>query len=44
MQRQLQAVRGTLQALQGEAGPSVDLYDRSGHLSRRYGAWSHHLA
>ena len=44
MQRQLEAVRGTLQALQGEAGPSVDLYDRSGHLSRRYGAWSHHLA
>lgn len=44
MQRQLQAVRGTLQAMQGEAGPSVDLYDRSGHLSRRYGAWSHHLA
>ena len=44
MQRQLEAVRGTLQALQGEAGPSVDLYDRSGHLSRRYGAWSRHLA
>lgn len=44
MQRQLQAVRGALQALQGESVPSTELYDRSGHLARRYGAWSHHLA
>jgi len=44
MQRQLQAVRGALQALQGDGGPTVDLYDRSGLVSRRYAAWSHHLA
>jgi len=44
MQRQLQAVRGALEALQGESVPSTELYDRSGHLARRYGAWSHHLA
>jgi len=44
LQRQLEAVRGTLQALQGEAGQSVDLYDRSGQVSRRYAAWSRHLA
>ena len=44
LQRQLQAVRGALQALQGEATPAVDLYDRSGQVSRRYAAWSHHLA
>ena len=44
LQRQLEAVRGTLQALQGETGQSVDLYDRSGQVSRRYAAWSRHLA
>ncbi len=44
LQRQLQAVRGALQALQGESAPAVDLYDRSGQVSRRYAAWSHHLA
>ena len=44
LQRQLEAVRGALQALQGESVASTDLYDRSGHLARRYGAWSHHLA
>jgi flagellar biosynthesis/type III secretory pathway chaperone len=45
LQRQLEAVRGTLQALQGESSaPAVDLYDRSGLVSRRYSAWSHHLA
>jgi len=45
LQRQLEAVRGALQALQGEnTTPAVDLYDRSGHVSRRYAAWSHHLA
>lgn len=44
MQRQLDAVRGALQALQGQSAPSVDLYDRSGHVDRRYAAWSHHLA
>lgn len=45
LQRQLEAVRGALQALQGEStAPAVDLYDRSGLVSRRYAAWSHHLA
>lgn len=44
LQRQLDAVRGALQALQGGAAPAVDLYDRSGHVSRGYAAWSHHLA
>lgn len=44
LQRQLQAVRGALQAMQGEAAPAVDIYDRSGQVSRRYAAWSHHLA
>jgi flagellar biosynthesis/type III secretory pathway chaperone len=44
LQRQLQAVRGALQAMQGDAAPAVDLYDRSGQVSRRYAAWSHHLA
>ena len=44
LQRQLEAVRGALQALQGQSAPAVDLYDRSGHVSRRYAAWSHHLA
>ena len=44
LQRQLQAVRGALQAMQGQAAPAVDLYDRSGQVSRRYAAWSHHLA
>lgn len=40
MQRQLQAVKGTLQALQGESAPSVDLYNRLGQVSRRHGVWS----
>lgn len=40
LQRQLQAVKGTLQALQGESAASVDLYDRLGQVSRRYGVWS----
>ena len=44
LQRQLEAVRGTLQALQGESAVAVDLYDRSGQVSRRYAAWSRHLA
>ena len=44
LQRQLQAVRGTLQALQGESAPSVDLYDRMGQIARRQGAWGHQLA
>ena len=44
LQRQLEAVRGALQALHGDAAPAVDLYDRSGQMARRYGAWSHHLA
>ena len=44
MQRQLQAVRGALQALQGEQAAAVDLYDRLGRLSRPQGNWSQHLA
>ena len=44
MQRQLQAVRGALQALQGEQAAAVDLYDRLGRLSRPQGSWSQHLA
>lgn len=32
LQRQLDAVRGALQALQGEA-PGVDVYDRMGHIA-----------
>lgn len=44
LQRQLAAVRGALQALHGESAASVDLYDRSGQVARRYGAWSRHLA
>lgn len=44
MQRQLEAVRGTLQSLQGESAPTLDLYDRMGQVSRRSGAWGYHLA
>jgi flagellar biosynthesis/type III secretory pathway chaperone len=45
LQRQLQAVKGTLQALQGEsAAPAVDLYDRMGQIARRPGAWGFQLA
>jgi len=45
MQRQLDAVRGALQALQGqEALATVDLYDRMGQMSRRAGFLSNHLA
>ncbi len=44
MQRQLEAVRGTLQSLQGESAPTLDLYDRMGQVSRRSGAWAYHLA
>ena len=40
LQRQLQAVKGTLQALQGESAVSVDLYDRLGQVTRRHGVWS----
>ena len=38
LQRQMQAVKGALQALQGEHAVSVDLYDRLGQVSRRQGA------
>ncbi len=38
LQRQLQAVKGALQALQGESTVSVDLYDRLGQVSRRHSA------
>lgn len=45
LQRQLEAVKGTLQALQGESSaPAVDLYDRMGQLARRPGAWGYQLA
>ena len=44
LQRQLQAVRGTLQALQGDSAPSVDLYNRMGQIARRQGAWGQQLA
>ncbi len=37
LQRQMQAVKGALQALQGESAVSVDLYDRLGQVSRRQG-------
>lgn len=36
LQRQLQAVRGALQALQGESASTIDLYDRLGQVSRRH--------
>jgi flagellar biosynthesis/type III secretory pathway chaperone len=44
MQRQLQGVRGALQALQGESGPSLELYDRMGQVSRRNANWYQQLA
>jgi flagellar biosynthesis/type III secretory pathway chaperone len=44
MQRQLQGVRGALQALQGDQGPSVELYDRLGQVTRRGANWYRHLA
>lgn len=45
MQRQLDAVRGALQALQGDAAASsMDLYDRLGQVSRRSGAWMYRSA
>jgi flagellar biosynthesis/type III secretory pathway chaperone len=37
LQRQMQAVKGALQALQGDSAVSVDLYDRLGQVSRRQG-------
>lgn len=43
LQRQLQAVKGSLQALQGDSAPSVDLYDRMGQMAKRQGAWGHQL-
>ena len=45
MQRQLDAVRGALQTLQGDAAPSIDLYDRMGHVAQRaYSLSSYQLA
>lgn len=44
LQRQLQAVQGTLQTLQGNSGPTVDLYDRMGRIARRQGDWGVQLA
>lgn len=37
LQRQLQAVKGALQALQGDSAATVDLYDRLGQVGRRHG-------
>ena len=44
LQRQLEAVKGSLQALQGESAPNVDLYDRMGQMAKRHGAWGYQLA
>lgn len=45
MQRQLDAVRGTLQTLRGEAAPTTDLYDRMGHVAHAaYSQSSYQLA
>lgn len=44
LQRQLQAVKGALQALQGESAASVDLYDRLGQVSRRQGIGAYFAA
>jgi flagellar biosynthesis/type III secretory pathway chaperone len=44
LQRQLQAVKGTLQALQGDSAPTVDLYNRMGQITARQGIWGHQLA
>ena len=44
MQRQLQAVRGALQSLQGPNTASVDLYDRLGRMSRLQGEGAYQLA
>ncbi|MCO4088190.1 MAG: flagellar protein FlgN [Limnohabitans sp.] len=45
LQRQLEAVKGTLQALHGDSSaPAVDLYDRMGKIARSPGAWGHQLA
>ncbi len=45
MQRQLDAVKGALQALQGDrTAASVDLYDRMGQVARRSGALMYQTA
>lgn len=45
MQRQLDAVRGTLQTLRGDAAPTIDLYDRMGHVAHAaYSQSSYQLA
>lgn len=44
LQRQLLAVKGALQALQGDSAPNVDLYDRLGQIARRSGALGYQLA
>ena len=44
LQRQLQAVKGTLEALQGDAAPQVDLYNRMGQVARRSGVFAYQLA
>lgn len=44
LQRQLQAVKGTLEALQGDSAPQVDLYNRMGQVARRSGVFAYQLA
>lgn len=44
LQRQMQAVKGTLEALHGEAVPQVDLYNRMGQIARRSGVFAYQMA
>lgn len=44
MQLQLDAIRGALQAMQGESAPAVELYNRIGQMSRRLNGGGEHLA
>lgn len=44
LEKMLEAVRGTLNALHGDGAPSVDLYDRMGRMARRLGAFGVHIA
>jgi flagellar biosynthesis/type III secretory pathway chaperone len=44
MQLQLDAIRGALQAMQGDAAPAVELYNRIGQMSRRLHGGGEHLA
>lgn len=44
MQLQLDAIRSALQAMQGDAAPAVELYNRIGQMSRRLNGGGEHLA